>query len=633
MNYYTANLSYRVQIFLYSLLLIIIPTTLLSISAATKNASEIAAEYSNSMVTILSQANLTLDMLLEDATKIADMPLLSDDIRRAMVTNYQSDYLSYAQDSTMFRYLFKQTNRLNSNLVTCVFENRYGYVFDYNIINASQQEHIMETIAQTHSLAAQSPNHTYYAPLQRSSYANSSKRVLPMIKILYDGFEFREIGVCYAEFDFKPVEKILLSAHTSENTLMIYNTMNQLTFSTNENLYTDSEENTELLHTLTDFTQGLPSDGSIVTRKITLGNTTYLINGCINQTTKWYLLQFADNQLLTQVYRKNFFSHSGIFILSLILGLILAILISGKLTNSISRLCTEIDSRELNSMELNSLKLNAANSDPVTDQGEGTIDLSVCGSNKELRKLVSSFNKLNQRLVNSLQQNYQIQLDEQKMRNQMLQFQINHHFLYNTLNVIKSLADIHNIPEIEKIAVCMSDLLRYNLEKFPIAHLEEELQQVNRYLTIQNIRFPGKFIFDCNIPNEFMNLQIPAFILQPLVENSIEHGFSCMESNCYISISCNLDDSGLHLLVADNGCGIPEKVLADIRKELSEGALPLTASSVYRSPKNKHHSIGLRNVHQRLQSHYGKGFGFCIESMPGEGTIIDITIPYTRISG
>ena len=638
MHHYTANLSYRVQIFLYSLLLIIIPTTLLSISAATKNASEIAAEYSNSMITILSQASLTLDMLLEDAAKIADMPLLSDDIRRAMVTNYQSDYLSYAQDSTMFRYLFKQTNRLNSNLVTCVFENRYGYVFDYNIINASQQKQIMETINQTHTLAAESPNHTYYAPLQRSSYASSSKSVLPMIKILYDGYDFKEIGVCYAEFDFKPVEKILLSAHTSENTLMIYNTMNQLTFSTDEGLYSASAENTELLHTLTDFTRSLPSDGSIVTRKITLGNTTYLINGCINQTTKWYLLQFADNQLLTQVYRKNFFSHSGIFILSLILGLILAVLISGKLTNSISRLCMEIDSMELNSMELNSMelsspKLNASKAVPVPDQGKGTIDLSVCGSNKELRKLVSSFNQLNQRLVSSLQQNYQIQLDEQKMRNQMLQFQINHHFLYNTLNVIKSLADIHNIPEIEKIAVCMSDLLRYNLEKFPIAHLEEELQQVNRYLTIQNIRFPGKFIFDCNIPGEFMNLQIPAFILQPLVENSIEHGFSCMESNCYISISCNLDDSGLHLLVADNGCGIPENVLADIRKELSEGTLPRTAPSASRSPEHKHHSRGLRNIHQRLLSHYGKGVGFCIESMPGEGTIIDITIPYIRISG
>ncbi len=103
--------------------------------------------------------------------------------------------------------------------------------------NASQQKQIMETINQTHTLAAESPNHTYYAPLQRSSYASSSKSVLPMIKILYDGYDFKEIGVCYAEFDFNPVEKILLSAHTSENTLMIYNTMNQLTFSTDEGLY------------------------------------------------------------------------------------------------------------------------------------------------------------------------------------------------------------------------------------------------------------------------------------------------------------------------------------------------------------------------------------------------------------
>ena len=62
----------------------------------------------------------------------------------------------------------------------------------------------------------------------------------------------------------------------------------------------------------------------------------------------------------------------------------------------------------------------------------------------------------------------------------MLQFQINHHFLYNTLNVIRSLANIHNVPQIETISLCMSDLLRYNLENFPVALLEEELQQIRR---------------------------------------------------------------------------------------------------------------------------------------------------------
>ena len=80
-------------------------------------------------------------------------------------------------------------------------------------------------------------------------------------------------------------------------------------------------------------------------------------------------------------------------------------------------------------------------------------------------QLINSFNGMSQRLFLSLKQNYEIQIAEQQMRVQMLQFQINHHFLHNTLNVIKSLAEIHDVPEIETIATCMSELVRYILGK------------------------------------------------------------------------------------------------------------------------------------------------------------------------
>lgn len=202
----------------------------------------------------------------------------------------------------------------------------------------------------------------------------------------------------------------------------------------------------------------------------------------------------------------------------------------------------------------------------------------------------------------------------------MLQFQINHHFLYNTLNVIKSLADIHSVPEIETISVCMSDLLRYNLERFPVALLKEELQQVNRYMTIQNIRFPGKFTFDCNIPSSLLEMPIPVFLLQPLVENSIEHGFGCRESNCYISITSHLEQGSLHLLIADNGNGIEPERLAALNRECADDAGREINDS-------KHHSIGIRNVCQRIRSYFGPSYGLSMESMAGEGTIIDIHLP------
>ena len=107
-------LSYRTQIFIASLSLIIIPSILLGLFAVNDSTSKLVEEYNSSLTTIISQANLTLDTLLKDAFKVADMPILSEEVRKAMVTDYQDDYLSYAQTSTMFRDLFNQTNRLNT---------------------------------------------------------------------------------------------------------------------------------------------------------------------------------------------------------------------------------------------------------------------------------------------------------------------------------------------------------------------------------------------------------------------------------------------------------------------------------------------------------------------------------------
>lgn len=599
------NLSYRTQLFLAALLLVTIPITLVSIITANKNAASLVDDYNTSMETIIVQANLTLDTLLSDATKIADLPLLNPDIKKAMVTIYKDDYLSYSLDSTKFKTQFSQANRLNQNLVSCVFVNRFGYMFDYNIISVERQIQINENIKDWKNIARNAPNYTYFAPLQQTSIG-SSKNVLPMIKILFDGYDFKELGICYAEINFKSVENILASAQNAENTILIYNADGQLTYSSDANYIHEQSSSNKLLSVLSEFNESINKTDSIKTKKLVIDNKTYLVNGCYNKTTGWNLVQLLDSNFINRIYQNNLLSYLGIFSLILLLGLILAIIVSKKMTDSISKLCNTMDSYNPDSYS--------------------AISMEACVSNQELRKLVSSFNNLNQRLTDSLAQNYQIRLVEQQMHIQMLQFQINHHFLYNTLNVIKSLASINNVPAIETVAVCMADLLRYNLDKFPIAILREKITQINRYMTIQNIRFPEKFTIDYSIPELFQNMKIPAFILQPFVENSIEHGFKKRESNCYISISCNLENNILHFLIADNGSGMSPDTLQHIYNTISQEYITTTFQD--NAKVKKRNSIGIRNVHKRIQSYYGKEYGLTIESKENHGTIIDIALPF-----
>lgn len=593
------SFSFRTQIFLSCMLLIILPSIVLSAYASNSSASKITSEYHDSMTAILSQMNMTLDTLLQNASKVADMPLLNDDVRKSMLTDYKDDYLTYARDSTRFRDLFSLTNRLNTELLTCIFQNKYDYSFEYNITNIQHKNQIEENISRWTEIARSSSNHTYFAPLQVHT-GSSNKSVLPMIKVILDGYNFKEIGICYCEINFQPIADIFESSKATGNTLLIFNTDNQLIYSSDSSALTDQSGNSRLMSEIQTFRSGITKDTPVIQSQLEINHARYAINGCLNKTTGWHLIQLLNNKTVLHVYRDNIFTHINIFLLCALLGLLLSAFLSRILARPVSTLCQSIDSL-----------------DPIEG---GQIDAGACGSNLELSKLIVSFNHLNRRLANSLQTNYEIELNKKQLKIQMLQFQINHHFLYNTLNIIKSLANIHNVPQIETIAICMSDLIRYNLEKFPVTQLQEALQQIKRYMTIQNIRFPGKFTVDFNIPPEYLSMEIPVFLLQPLVENSIEHGFSDRESECCISIACQPDGRYLHFLIADNGIGISAEKLDDLNRQCRSDERTVSKESARQS-------IGLQNVSQRIRSYYGSPCGLSIESMPGEGTIIDIMLP------
>ena len=515
--------------------------------------------------------NQSLDTLLENALKIADTPLLNDDARKAMITNYEKDYLSYAQDFNVFRNLMRQTNQLNSSMLTVYFQNRYGYSFEYNVKTAQQRHTIESNMEKWKKIAETSKNRTYFAPLQTDSSTGHS--ILPMVKILLDRYDYQETGLCYAEIDFTPIMEILSSSCETQNTLLIYNADNKLTCTINLASFSEADISSSVLSKLEDFSNTLTSQDAIgqSTLKTSLGQ--FVINGCINNTTQWHIVQIISNEKIAHTFHDTIISYLGIFLFCALLGLILAIFLSRILTRPVSNLCHEID---------------------ILDPSDGTqIDLKSCGSNQELRKLIDSFNGMSQRLFLSLKQNYEIQITEQQMRVQMLQFQINHHFLHNTLNVIKSLAEIHDVPEIETIATCMSELVRYNLEKFPVATLQEELQQVQRYMTIQNIRFPGKFCYDINVPPEFLQMNLPVFLFQPLVENSVEHGFSNKETRDIFQILLSVSGVGAKMAIAllneFDACDLISLVIDGNFKELTraKGVGPKLAQKIILELKDK----------------------------------------------
>jgi two-component system LytT family sensor kinase len=183
--------------------------------------------------------------------------------------------------------------------------------------------------------------------------------------------------------------------------------------------------------------------------------------------------------------------------------------------------------------------------------------------------------------------------------------QINPHFLFNTLNSVSSL--IRTDPnQARAMVVKLSKVLRRLLRKHEnFSALRDELSFIEDYLSIEVIRFGDKLRFEKDVADDTLDMLVPSMLLQPLVENSIKHGLSSKVEGGTIRIHGRRSESRLHLLVEDDGVGIPEEKLATL---LDRG-------------------IGVSNVNERLKVLFGGDYRMWIDSQPGQGTRIQIEVP------
>jgi len=202
----------------------------------------------------------------------------------------------------------------------------------------------------------------------------------------------------------------------------------------------------------------------------------------------------------------------------------------------------------------------------------------------------------------------------------MLQFQINPHFLYNALNTVTAIARLEEIEEIPAITESLSDMFRYNIKGTDFVTLKDEVIQLKNYIRIQSIRFPGRFAVKYDIPEEYENNGVIKFILQPIVENSIQHAFKNKRDQDYLKISVSQDSEDYLLIsVYDDGCGMPKEKVDELNN-----ALWNTKANTLLGEDGT--GIGLANVNARLKNFYGEDCGIVVESRYGSFTCIHMRI-------
>jgi two-component system sensor histidine kinase YesM len=201
-----------------------------------------------------------------------------------------------------------------------------------------------------------------------------------------------------------------------------------------------------------------------------------------------------------------------------------------------------------------------------------------------------------------------------------LEAQINPHFLYNTLQSIKWLSDMYKAPDIGDMAISLAKIFRFSIKGAAIVSLYEEMQHVKDYINIQKYRYGDRFTLEYNIPDELLSCQIPKLIIQPLVENSIYHGIETKEEPGVITIWAESGDNCLHIGVEDDGAAVSPEKIEEIRLSLKRQA-DLNAGA------GGAKSLGLKNIHDRLQMLYGSDYGIQVNRRNERGFIVVVSLP------
>ena len=244
--------------------------------------------------------------------------------------------------------------------------------------------------------------------------------------------------------------------------------------------------------------------------------------------------------------------------------------------------------------------------------GEGQFDyiLRDMGGD-EIGQIAGAFNLLNERIQILIQDNYEKKLMIKSSEMNLLQEQINPHFLYNALSVISSMSMRENGKRTVECLRYLADFYRISLNKGrEVISIEQELDLLQNYMKIQKIRFGEDVVIRYEADEDVLQCRTIKLILQPLVENAIHHGRR-EEEVLTVGVSVRRREERVIYEVCDDGLGIEPEKLVQLRTEL----------------KQSQEGYGLKNVDIRVKLRYGEGYGVSIMSIPDKGTCVRVEIP------
>lgn len=255
-------------------------------------------------------------------------------------------------------------------------------------------------------------------------------------------------------------------------------------------------------------------------------------------------------------------------------------------------------------------------------QGEDNVRIAV-GRKDEIGYLGDTFNGMASEITMLEKWVYREQITRKDAEIKALQSQINPHFLFNTLESINWMAQLDGAPEISETVSALASLMEANISRHDkFVPLQKELDYVDDYMLIMKRRFADHLELVKDVDPGCLSTPVPRLLLQPIVENAVNHGVGNSRGKGVIRLSIRARGGDAVIAVEDNGAGIEPEKLEELNRRLS-----MDDEAYFESRKGKTGGIGMENVNRRIRLLYGTAYGITVESRLGEFTRVTMTVP------
>jgi len=582
--------SLKTKILIIYISLILIPFTLMFIIFSFKSMSEMKNNYISLMKDNNAQLNSRINDLIGDIDRAYYLQSFDSQVQVILGKTEKITGIEYINDVRMMNNVMSSSARLSSLNYEAVYVGRNGeYYTAYNSTPVNKDQ-IPRIIPELRNLKGKS----LVTGINKGTDGND---YISIDRMLINSNTLKENGFVFVFINLQEVQRYFSKNIGKLNSNMAIMNDKDIIF---QSAYSGSEiavDRQSIIKTINDNWSSIENKSMI----LKIGNDTFQAVGITSEVTGWKIIQYQPVSMVNKYAVNSIYFYVTTMIPMLMLFIILGYFFS---------------SRVLHPVESLKAAMKQVKEGIFSKVKEEKI------RNDEMGSLIKFYNDMVVQLEDSINQNYIAKLNQKRIEFKMLEAQINPHFLYNTLNLISSIAEIEGVEEIGTITNSLSDMFRYNIQKGSIVTIKDELKQINNYVNIQKYRFLGKINFECDISEKIENYNILKFLLQPLVENALYHGIEKKEGQCSLSIKFVDKEDTLQITIEDDGAGMTEEKLKSIKEKLNK------KEEFAKQDKFEH--ICIENVNSRIKNYYGDQYGLDIWSEKNVGTRIQIVIPVVK---